>query len=434
MTEKKYTKTEFENDLKKLNKLLNKLNDQSGGASCSDKFDVARDYMNPNPQTMNNPMTNAQALNRSQSGGKVKKSRSKSKSKKHGSRKHRGGASIGYGLKPEVLDNGLRYEAVKSYDSCGSNLVKQNGGNGYTTQPVVLDNGLRFMAEKPYGPCGAPVLNQTGGDILSPIISTLSNLLAPMGVESLATVAVLLALNEIGKPSKKKKMTGGELATMTSTLAQTLIPMGQNQLLTLVSLLILNYFAHIYYKKPRAQRGGSLEHLATLLAPMGTNALTSTAILLFLSQVFNQKRRVMKGKSLKRKSMKGGNPVLVQLESLLAPMGIEAFSVAALLLVLNKLFVSSLRNKKSSQKGGSVIASMLNELSVLLAPQGLNAFLTTAAVLAISQVREKNLKKPKMVVEKVSSFGKKTLSKTKSVVSSKVQKLKSKLKSKKSKK
>ena len=433
MSQKKYTKTEFENDLRKLNKLLNKLNDQDGGSSCYDKFNVAKEYMNPNPQTMNNPITNADSLNRSQSGGKVKKS--KSKTKKYRSRKHKGGASIGYGLKPEVLDNGLRFEAVKSYDSCDSNVSKQNGGNGYTTQPVVLDNGLRFMAEKPYGPCGAPILNQTGGDILSPIISTLSNLLAPMGVESLATVAVLLALNEIGKPSKKKKMTGGELATMTSTLAQTLIPMGQNQLMTLVSLLILNYFAHIYYKKPKSQRGGSLEHLATLLAPMGTNALTSTAILLFLSQVFNQKRKAMKGKPLKKNIMKGGNPILVQLESLLAPMGIEAFSVAALLLVLNKLFVSSLRNKKSSQKGGAVLTSILNELSVLLAPQGLNAFLTTAAVLAISQIREKNLKKPKIVMEKVSSFGKKTFTKTKSIISSKVKKLKSKdKKSKKSKK
>ena len=267
---------------------------------------------------------------------------------------------------------------------------KMNGG-GYDMDPGrAVAPGYPLVAG--YADGCAPTIpeNQLGGSILQPAVSTLCKILAPMGKKELASVATLLALNEIGK----RQRGGGNLTT---TLSSALMPIGKNNLLVLVSLLLLNYFMKLHPKRTKTHRGGGISHLIRLLAPVGTNAFSASLLLLVLSNAFN------KGKRRQR----GGAGVLSQLERLVVPLGTSSFSVAALLVILNKIF--SRKVNRRHQRGGSM-TSLLSDLTNLLSPRGLNVFLTTVGLLALT-------KNPRDVRKSLSSTLKTVQKSTRKVVS-----------------
>ena len=89
--------------------------------------------------------------------------------------------------------------------------------------------------------CGAvKVINPQNGGSMQ-IVSTLGNMLAPLGTNELASVIVLLFLNHYSKEKvfSMKKQKGGNF----NSYVQMLTPLGKENLVVLASLLLLNYFA-----------------------------------------------------------------------------------------------------------------------------------------------------------------------------------------------
>ena len=130
-----------------------------------------------------------------------------------------------------------------------------NGG-GYDVSPQPLAKGIHATTVVGYVDDCAPTLStlaseaKTGGGMLTGSVKALCKILAPMGKKALATVATLLALNQVGKTQK-----GGGLV---DGLASKLLPMSKTNLLVLVSLLLLNYFMHLQKKSTKKQRGGGM--------------------------------------------------------------------------------------------------------------------------------------------------------------------------------
>ena len=266
------------------------------------------------------------------------------------------------------------------------------GGSGYEVMPKDIAPGVHIQSYQGYKEgCATPLNNKSlfnlvggsGVSILTGSIKTMCGILAPMGKKALASLAVLLALNEVGKKQK-----GG--SGLISGLSSKLMPMSKNNLLVLVSLLLINYFMHLR-KTTKTQKGGGLGQLTTVLAPIGTNAFV-TAFLLVMSNSFLSKSK------RRKRSQSGGSGILANLEKLLMPLGATKFTVAALLVALNNVF-----RAKRGQKGGS-----MQTLTTLLVPKGFEVFLTTSGLVALSKVKKADVKKAEKMIKKEVKKTKKT--------------------------
>lgn len=269
------------------------------------------------------------------------------------------------------------------------------GGSGYEVMPKDIAPGVHIQSYQGYKEgCATPLNNKSlfnlvggsGVSILTGSIKTMCGILAPMGKKALASLAVLLALNEVGKKQK-----GG--SGLISGLSSKLMPMSKNNLLVLVSLLLINYFMHLR-KTTKTQKGGGLGQLTTVLAPIGTNAFV-TAFLLVMSNSFLSKSK------RRKRSQSGGSGILANLEKLLMPLGATKFTVAALLVALNNVF-----RAKRGQKGGS-----MQTLTTLLVPKGFEVFLTTSGLVALSKVKKADVKKAEKMIKKEVKKTKKTAKK-----------------------
>ena len=269
------------------------------------------------------------------------------------------------------------------------------GGSGYGVVPKDIAPGVHIQSYQGYKEgCATPLNNKSlfnlvggnGVSVLTGSIKTMCGILAPMGKKALASLAVLLALNEVGKKQK-----GG--SGLISGLSSKLMPMSKNNLLVLVSLLLINYFMHLR-KKTKTQKGGGLGQLTTVLAPIGTNAFV-TAFLLVMSNSFLSKSK------RRKRSQSGGSGILANLEKLLMPLGATKFTVAALLVALNNVFKA-----KRGQKGGS-----MQTLTTLLVPKGFEVFLTTSGLVALSKVKKADVKKAEKMIKKEVKKTKKTAKK-----------------------
>lgn len=269
------------------------------------------------------------------------------------------------------------------------------GGSGYGVMPKDIAPGVHIQSYQGYKEgCATPLNNKSlfnlvggsGVSILTGSIKTMCGILAPMGKKALASLAVLLALNEVGKKQK-----GG--SGLISGLSSKLMPMSKNNLLVLVSLLLINYFMHLR-KTTKTQKGGGLGQLTTVLAPIGTNAFV-TAFLLVMSNSFLSKSK------RRKRSQSGGSGILANLEKLLMPLGATKFTVAALLVALNNVF-----RAKRGQKGGS-----MQTLTTLLVPKGFEVFLTTSGLVALSKVKKADVKKAEKMIKKEVKKTKKTAKK-----------------------
>lgn len=265
----------------------------------------------------------------------------------------------------------------------------QKGGSGYDVMPKDIAPGVHIQTYKGYeNGCAAPLSNMkssslfkvgggSGVEVLTGAVKSMCGILAPMGKKALASLAVLLALNEVGKKQK-----GG--SALMSGLTSKLMPMSKNNLLVLVSLLLINYYMHLHHKGSKSQRGGGVSQLVSVLAPIGTNAFVSAFLLVLSNSFLNKSKR-------RKRSQSGGSAILSKLEGLLMPLGATKFTVAALLVALNKVFKA-----KRGQKGGS-----MSSLTALLMPQGLNVFLTTSGLVALSKAKKSDVKKVEKEMKKV---------------------------------
>jgi hypothetical protein len=105
--------------------------------------------------------------------------------------------------------------------------------------------------------------------------------------------------------------------------------------------------------------------ISEILNPIGVNSSGSSVVLEFLEDAFHKKRQ------------SGGNP----LKNLIAPLGTNAFIATGLLIVLERLITSKMREgeKKvtvSDKKVGGKINKHQEKLFNLIAPITFNAFAT----------------------------------------------------------
>jgi hypothetical protein len=239
-----------------------------------------------------------------------------------------------------------------------------------------------------------------GGNLITAVVAELSTVLAPLGKNALISLIVLLGLNSMGKYSKvKKTQKGGE--PIMAMLASTLAPLGLNELLAVASLLLLQYFAHskkkdMAMKGGKKQKGGVLLELNSILAPLGVNVFGASLLLVFLNGFFQSYYGKKQGAK-----MQGGflNPIFANLSSVLAPLGWESFSAVVIIVLLNHLFRSRTAKKAASstskkQKGGE-IASILTYLYEILMPMGVNVFTTSALLVAGTDYMKKSRKSSK---------------------------------------
>jgi hypothetical protein len=208
--------------------------------------------------------------------------------------------------------------------------------------------------------CGSVkvVSSQNGGSMQ--IVSTLGNMLAPLGTNELASVIVLLFLNHYSKEKvfSMKKQKGGNF----NSYVQMLTPLGKENLVVLASLLLLNYFAQKKKTKTsKKQKGGSdvLTFLDQLLAPLGVNAFGTAWLLIILNEISNKKKSKKQSggsdihstnqtfKINETKLQKGGNTLM----KLVTPNGLNSFASLVVLVALNQYLH---KNKKKSQKGGEI--------------------------------------------------------------------------------
>ena len=287
---------------------------------CYKGFSPAKEYTTPSADAYikHNEFTNQQAVQNAMNGGYGTDASEKAWTMRCGGSQK----GAGYTLKFNQVSPGMS-ERMRYTKSC---------------EPVMDGAGCG---------CGpSPVMKQNGGMMVD-AVNSLGKLIAPLGVNELATLVVLLFLNDY-MHKKDKKQKGG----MMNTYVDMLVPMGKNNLVVLASLLLLNHFAHKNRKTSKKQSGGAdiLSFLDELLAPLGVNAFGTAWLLVILNEAFAAR----KNKSKKQKGgvsevpLKGGQALM----ELIAPMGVNAFLSTSLLVLLNDYFATSTTKSKKSQKGG----------------------------------------------------------------------------------
>jgi hypothetical protein len=192
------------------------------------------------------------------------------------------------------------------------------------------------------------------------VIKQLGNLIAPLGKGALASLVVVLALNEFGKYSYAKKHKTQRGGNIFNELVTTVLPMSKNDLLALVSILLLNYFNQQKNHKGHKgkKKGGSTIYgeVVNLLAPVGVNAFGASVIILFLNDIFRKRHR-HKGGMMEEEEMMGGmyheeeemmggmmeeemmgGTFVQNIGQLIAPLGPNAFFSVGILTILSQLF------------------------------------------------------------------------------------------------
>ena len=183
-------------------------------------------------------------------------------------------------------------------------------------------------------------------------INELESILAPLGKNNLIVIASLLLLNYFAVESLqlsqydnlttapiKNKMKGGNpfLESLTNILA----PSGLNAIGSSVVLILLQQSFNFSQKntktKKNIQSGGN--PLKNLIAPLGTNAFIATGLLVVIERMFTSKINEIKKNN--KDSLKGGkltNKRYEELFNLIAPITFNTFA--------RKSFLDNLSNKK----------------------------------------------------------------------------------------
>ena len=265
-------------------------------------------------------------------------------------------------------------DSCDTCNNCGRCTLLNNmtgGGNGGCGCSGKSDNPPIFKLIKQAG--GAkPKKNITQFYAINQLAHTLE----PLDIKSLLDLNLELFLNNLhkNKPLKAEQL-GGDYGSLQEIIA----PLGKQNLLVLASLLLLHHFAventdylkskSTKSKKVSLLKGGCMNQLTTILAPLGVNQLGASVILLLLQQAFTKKNNKNIEKSEKSSKQMGGSPLI----ELIAPLGKNAFIATGLLVVLEKLMSDKkIKNDIKTKKiGGN---KNFNGLFNLIAPLTFNTF------------------------------------------------------------
>lgn len=271
------------------------------------------------------------------------------------------------------------------------NIINQIGGDGYTINPNIAIGGMPGHTRYSYNlvPVFEGSLLQNGGGKneekdkdcnCSKKDPTVFDLIKMKGGSATAAAAASITQFSAIK----------EISTLLS-------PMGSNALISLILLIFMQSFTE---KRPqkKIQVGGGMTEMGTILAPLGKSNLIVLASLLLLHYVAkntnNQDENTSKEPKKTKKIMVGGNPDITgAISSILAPLGVNSLGTSAILIMIQQAFMSSnkkndnnnqedtIKTKKvSKQQGGS---SMLKDL---IAPLGTNAFIATGLLILIEKL------------------------------------------------
>ena len=280
----------------------------------------------------------------------------------------------------------------------------QNGGDGYTVNVSPTDiGGMPMISRYTYfdtpvfngGGCGCNSSNSSSSnsdpliyDLIKlnggkkkvdtkkvtqfDAIKKISHILIPLTVGALSALITKLYLDSLekSKPNKAPIM-----IRLKDKIQEILNNLGKSNLLVIASLLLLHHYAvekKIIKKVPietvkGKKVGGNTDikkSISEILNPIGVNSSGSSIVLDFLDGAFNKKKQA------------GGNP----LKDLIAPLGTNAFIATGLLIVLERLITSKMREEKkikvTDKKVGGQINKHQEKLFNLIAPITFNAFAT----------------------------------------------------------
>ena len=233
-------------------------------------------------------------------------------------------------------------------------------------------------------------------------VKEVSQFLAPLSLNSLKKLVTKIFLYDLSfKNQKKSKQLGG----YTMELQKIIAPLGKSNLLVIAGLLLLHHFA--VEKKQEEKKvskkvikGGDpfFQSISNIIAPSGINQFGSAILLVLLKQAFGSNMLNPQKVTNKKKFkifQKGGNP----LKDLIAPLGTDAFIATGLLIVLERMFTSKMKQiktediKKKKLIGGK-ITKKYEELLKLVTPLSFNTFATDKFLsMMASKQKQKNNKK-----------------------------------------
>ena len=224
----------------------------------------------------------------------------------------------------ELLQNG----GYSDNCGCGSkdplvfDLIKQQGGkkSNKITQFDAIRKVSYMLTPLPLEKLGMIIINiflyfysnkkprkakQLGGSM-----DQLQSVLAPLGKNNLLVLAGLLLLHYFAVEAPNRQFSGGN--PLMGTLTDILAPLGINSAGSSIILLIM----HQAFVAPQ-QKGGN--PLKNLIAPLGTGAFIATALLVLLEGIFVPKKQI------------GGGIKTDKLYNLLAPITFNAFATKSFL-------------------------------------------------------------------------------------------------------
>jgi hypothetical protein len=186
------------------------------------------------------------------------------------------------------------------------------------------------------------VSKQLGG-----YVNELESILAPLGKNNLLVLSGLLLLHyfAVEKNKKTNKLVGGY--NITGNLSNILAPIGLNSVGTSVILVLLQQaFSTTRKTNNSYQKGGN--PLKNLIAPLGTNAFIATGLLIIIEKLFMSKYKDIKAKNNK-KPFVGGNieKNYENLFNLIAPITFNTFAKKSF---LDNMVQKNLSENKSNKK------------------------------------------------------------------------------------
>ncbi len=310
--------------------------------------------------------------------------------------------------------------------------TKQKGGDGYTFDvnrsigglmgrsrysynyaPVYYGDLLQNGGGKDCG-CSTPkennlysLIKQNGGvksgGTQVEAIQYISNLISPLGYESLISLILLIFtyhyFTKDGNTIKMKK--GGY------DVSSVLAPLGKSNLIVLAALLLLHHFAVELPKTKKVLKGGNniFMDISNILKPIGLDSNGVSKILVDLQKAFgvsknesnnknirnnlnnntNRSNQNLGNKSLKNtnnKSLNISNSSNLQdygnktggnaLKNIIAPLGTNAFVASGLLVVLAKVLNKDQNKSSTNKKGGA--NTNFNKLINMITPISFSTF------------------------------------------------------------
>jgi len=252
----------------------------------------------------------------------------------------------------------------KTEDPSIFDLIKLKGGNkelfsqfaaiqalSHLLTPLTINN-LVFLIVKLF----LNILNveklrkskQLGG-----YISQLQDIIAPLGKNNLLVLSSLLLLHYFAVETQKTNINktnilkGGD--PFISTLTNILAPIGLNTLGSSVVLVVLQQAFTLSHSKKNKniQSGGN--PLKNLIAPLGTNAFIATGLLIILEKMFTSRMNEIKKNN---GNLKGGkiNKKYENLFNLIAPITFNTFAKQSF---LENFAKNNLKNKSNNLKNKS---------------------------------------------------------------------------------